>query len=144
MDNKDIYIFHWHAKLTDGTIIHQFDETGEHSFKEVQERQDDLVYFWLEYTGPGNEPFIVGVDLVNGSFNINDFVLDCLKEDSDWTPLNPELRVINFRRIRHHFNQSFEETGMDIDYFIGWQTTFEGKNYKKLLRVRPDLSFAVS
>lgn len=144
MDNKDVLLFHWHAKFTDGSVIHQFDENGEHGFKEVQDKEESLVYFWLEYQGPGNEPFIVGVDLMTGSFNINEFVLDSLKEDVDWELLKPELRVINFRRVRHHFNESFQELGMDIDYFIGWQTTHEGKNYKKLLRVRPDLTFAVS
>lgn len=129
------YAFHWNAELTDGTIIRQFDSEGkEHSFSEVQDKEDSLVYFWLELQ-ESPEPLKVGVSLVDGCFNINDFVIHPLKDDKPWVHLKPEFRVINFRRIRQHFDGELEFKNLDMDYFIGWQTTYDGKNYKKLLAI---------
>lgn len=132
MGNQDDYAFHWRAKFTDGTILKQFDEDGTaHSFVEVQAKEDALVFFWLEAVD-SPDPFSIGVSLTDGAFNINEFVINALREDKPWSIYNPEFRIINFRRVREHFTLD-EPRGHDVDYFIGWQVTHDGKNYKKLL-----------
>lgn len=144
MNRKEDFIFHWRAKLTDGTIISQFDEDGnERSFREVQEREDELVYFYLELQN-SHEPFNVGVDLVDGAINFNDFTIRPMKGDISWGEFNPEFRVVNFRRVRRHFTVYGDVGTPEIDYFIGWQTTHEGKNYQKLLKIGSDGSFAMN
>lgn len=138
------YAFHWKAKLTDGTIISQFEDDGSvHSFTDVQDKEDSLIYFWLELQN-SPEPFNVGVSLVNGSFNINEFVIHSLKDDYPWELIHTDFRIIHFRRIRKHFTEGVGQTGDECEYFIGWQTTHEGKNYKKLLKIGSDGTFGLS
>lgn len=135
--------FHWRAEFTDGTIVKQYDDDGTpHKFQEVQDREDSLVYFWLELMDAPNTT-VIGVDLTDGSFNINDFVINPLKDDEPWAAFGPEFRVINFRRVRKHMN-TLGEQWEDMDYFIGWQTTHQGKNYKKLMKIGFDGTFSMS
>lgn len=141
----DKYAFHWRAEFTDGSVLKQFEDDGTpHSFAEVQDREDDLVYFWLELQDTPS-PLNIGVSLVDGKFNVNEFEIESLHDDSyPWVRHNPKFRVINFRRVRQHFNEQMYETTRDTDYFIGWQITHEGKNYKKLLKIGADGTFGMS
>lgn len=133
MGNPGDYTFHWRAQLTDGTVLKQFRSDGtETPFSEVQLNEEYLINFWLELQD-GPSTFNIGVNLVDGSFNINEFVILPLKDDKPWKNYNPDFRLINFRRIREHFFINGKVNGVDMDYFLGWQVTHEGKNYKKLL-----------
>lgn len=147
MVTKDDLIFHWRAEFTDGSVLRQFDENGEHSFKEVQDRESSLKYFYLELQNSA-DPVLIGVSLVDGSFNIGDMIIKSMKDDYDWVLYKPHFRVINFRRVRHHstlMGDALHPNPIpDIDYFIGWQLVHEDKNYKKLLRIGSDGSFGMS
>lgn len=141
--NKNDYAFHWRAKLSDGSVIKQFDDDGEHSFKEVQDNEDVLMYFWLELQH-SPEPLSIGVNLTDGTFNINDFEINPLLGDVEWREFKPDLRIINFRRVRQNFGIDGEFGNSQIDYFIGWQTIRDGKNFKKLLKIGADGKFGMS
>lgn len=141
MDTK--YAFHWRAQFTDGSTLKQFDENGEHGFGEIQDKEDALTSFWLDFQN-NNYSVSIGVDLTDGSFNINDFTIEPMLDDVKWKDLNVDFRVIYFRRNRRHYTAEMLPLGHDIDYFIGWQTTYEGKNYKRILKIGADGTIGMS
>jgi len=68
------------------------------------------------------------VDLRDGHFEI-----DGVPFFAQVPPEGSELRLIFFRRHRHHFTLGMEEIQHEIEYHFGWQTTHEGKNYQQTL-----------
>jgi hypothetical protein len=89
-------------------------------------RQDDVALFWLE----GEHTYLV--DLTNGLFAIDGVFFQA---GEDLPIENPVRRLIFFRRHTHHFNLEHDELGHFVRYFIGWQTTINGKNYQQTITV---------
>lgn len=88
-------------------------------------KQDQVTHF--ELVGNGNS-FIV--DLADGSFYINGVQI-FLHDNFELT----DFRLIFFRRHRHHFTLGMQEVGHEIAYHIGWQCTYDGKNYQETIIV---------
>lgn len=95
--------------------------------------QEKLVRF--ELIGDGK---IISVDLISGEFTLNGFPVSILlfnKDDNDFqfTPIaGGKLRLIYFRRRTVLTNSPYSDTS----YLIGWQTTIDGQNHKRILEFR--------
>lgn len=68
------------------------------------------------------------VDLTNGSFTVNGFNFEINKPDF---PLG-RLRLIYYRKNTVILGQG----GVDVVYNIGWQTTVNGENIKRIIEFR--------
>lgn len=88
-------------------------------------RQDDVELFALR---SNDEEFSYIVDLRDGHFEAGGMPFY-----AQIPPCGAKLRLIYFRRHRHHFNAGMQEIGHEIEYHFGWQTTYEGKNYQQTL-----------
>lgn len=67
------------------------------------------------------------VDLTDGHFEIDGIAFRLHEED-----FLKDFRLVFFRRHLHH-SVNGEFVGHDIIYFIGWQTTIDGKNYQETI-----------
>lgn len=115
----------WTAILEDGTTIPQFYEDGkEVSFKTVQENESKLIVFSLS-----NEKEFYSVNIEKGFFSINGQKL--------YFGIEGKYRLIYFKRRRSNFSIGAiaSITEEEPEYWIGWQTTIEGKNYKRMLKI---------
>lgn len=116
--------------LKDGSIT-RFNNPSE--WKNVPNMTDISMMSWI--TGEDH----VGVNMMNGSFlfrGLELFVDLCLTKDIDGNiqrVYQNELtfRPIFFKRIRKDFTP--EAVITSIGYCIGWQTTYEEKNYQKIM-----------
>jgi hypothetical protein len=119
------YLFGVHYK--DGTEFFQTPEdvSTTNSLKSAyyDVRQEDIELFQLNGEGA-----TYLVDLRDGHFEI-----DGVPFYAQIPPEGSELRLIYFRRHRHHFNIGMDEVKHEIEYHFGWQTTHEGKNYQQTL-----------
>lgn len=129
------------AKFKDGEKIVQTQEdqsatrtdgTGS-TFTDVLAREDDLVSFSL-FQGDD----YVTVDLISGNFDVNGTPV-CL-HDQFFEPLHHKLRLIYFRETRIDSETDKDQNVVSMKhyvnrYFIGWQTTANGKNVKVTLAV---------
>jgi hypothetical protein len=92
-------------------------------------RQDEVELFQLRGDPRGQKAgraFVV--DLRDGHFEI-----DGAPFFAAVPPAGSTLRLIFFRRHRHHFNIGMKEIGHEVEYHFGWQTTVEGVNHKQTL-----------
>lgn len=98
------------------------------AFYDIQDRED-LIRFSLT---DENGYTLYGVDLRDGYFDVKEKRF-WIGEEISW--IEP-LRLVYFRRHRHKFNAGdLKEESHEIRYFIGWQTTVDGKNEKRLLSI---------
>lgn len=138
----------WSAQFKDGTIIHQFDDhnqTQEHRFKEVLDRQEDLSVFTLSNVKTNR---LYRLNLETGLVHIissNSFVHN---PEPDLKHKN-NVRLIYFRRMQ----QKVKFDGKKISsndpvlkaYFLGYQwNDAEGKNHKFLLQIHDDDQMFIS
>ncbi len=125
----------WKACFNDGTEINQFEDleqTKEHLFKEVLERQNKLVLFCL-FNCVTQEEY--KVDLINGVItigSIKQLALDHINKFNN--------RLIYFRRILKELTigKMIEEDIKQITYFLGFQYTENERNIKKLIQIFED------
>lgn len=125
------YLFEAH--LRDGSVIRQNPEDvsstdpERSAFYDVQQRIHEVAYFGLF-----NEGATYLVDLADGHFEINGtpFVL---RDPMMPVQENTAYRLIYFRRHKVDFNIGLEEVGHDIQFFLGWQATIDGKNYQRTI-----------
>lgn len=95
--------------------------------------QERLVRFILRCEGK-----IISVDLSNGEFWINGISLSGIKfnkDDAEYSFENlssSKLRLIYFRRRTVLSNSPY----VDTSYLIGWQTTIDGRNVKRILEFK--------
>lgn len=125
------------AHFADGSTIEQdqadrsttrTDGSGS-TFTDVLARQDDLVAFELV-----NDQQSVMVDLQTGAFIVNGTPLHI--HDQYFEPQHHSLRLIYFRETRVDLDPDRNEsTHYTNRYFIGWQTTVNGKNKQATLAV---------
>jgi hypothetical protein len=83
----------------------------------------DLIKFSL--IGEGHS---YTVDLTDGHFEIDG--VPFFQHDEKHLV---DFRLIFFRRHFHHATLGGEEIGHDIEYHLGWQTTFLSKNYQSTI-----------
>ena len=70
------------------------------------------------------------VDLTDGHFEVNGTPIWLHDEEH-----LKDFRLIYFRRHKHQFNAD-GFSGHDIEYHLGWQTTFRGKNYQRTIAIK--------
>lgn len=107
--------------------------TGKNAFYDIlyepHKPIEELVEFSLK--GDGHT---YSVNLRDGHFEIDGVAIQV----GDDMPLDHdkcEFRLIYFKRHTHHMNLNFVEKEHLIKYFIGWQTTIQGKNYQQTISV---------
>lgn len=114
------------------------------AFSDVSARMDDLTAFELRHED-GNE--VVTVDLVTGAFIVNGTPLHV--HNQHFQPENYPLKLIYFRETRVDQNQlATVQDDMSIKtedvgepnhyvsrYFMGWETTVNGKNKQATIAV---------
>lgn len=114
------------------------------AFTDVLAREDDLIRFAL-YNVDGEQ--WACVDLITGAFIVNGTPLNI--HNQHFNPLRYKLRLIYFRetQVKQDVRATMQDDGSikqeDIGdsrhfinrYFIGWQTTVNGKNKQVTLAV---------
>ncbi|HEX8196353.1 MAG TPA: hypothetical protein VF571_09210 [Pyrinomonadaceae bacterium] len=117
------------AQFNDGEEYRQTTEDksltteGKSAFYDIKDR--DIKTFKLE--GDGHTYL---VDLTDGHFEIDGVPFGAGKPVLADEP----LRLIYFRRNYIH-HAGTEILGHDIDYFMGWQTTVNDKNYQQIIQI---------
>ncbi len=120
MTNEKIDTF-WTAIYTDGTQLSQYKENGsERLFKEIEEYK--LFEFQLYHYNR-----ILSFFPQTGTFGINGLLYN-----TDISNLNIHYRLIHFTRRRKVLGNGGKSTNV---YYIGFQTTINGINHKRLISV---------
>lgn len=135
------------ATFQDGTVIEQGDDKslidpeGKKSrFFDVleYEKKSPLIKFSLKHTILGLAANEVSVDLVTGKFSMNGSEFDVA--DQNFIATEP-LRIVYFRETQKQqdvhvkTHTIVEERHFINRYFIGWQTTWLGKNYQCVIGI---------
>lgn len=132
----------WQAEFkTEPKVIRQYDDneqTIEHSFKEVLDRQEDLEFFELRniYTN-----ILYRVDLKKGTLDITAEGFSSVEADEDiLRNKGCKYRLIYFRRVQRFFSTSLQEVDEAIIvYFLGFQYLDENnKNHKRFMKIQSD------
>jgi len=119
--------FEWSVKLSNSTIINEFDKEGkEHLFKEVLDVLDDVEVLTLSWDKKYAE-----VNFKNGHFNINGEDIS-FKDISD---REEKYRPIYFKRVKQSLTTVGMKPSENIKYHIGYQITIDGKNYQRILKI---------
>ena len=71
----------------------------------------------------------VKVDMRDGTIEINGN-----KHIYDYKP-ETKFRWVNFRRVKYQVSLVSAPTILETIYFVGWQTTINGKNIKKMVKI---------
>lgn len=111
----------WEVVYKDKSTRKQFNGDGtENSFSTI--RQDDLFEFRIYHEGK-----VLSLFIPTGTFGINGFLYD-----TDLSRLEGVIyRLIYFVRRKKVMGQGEDSN----TYFIGFQITKEGKNYKRMISV---------
>jgi len=115
----------WRAVLKNNSLINQFDNGIEKSFREVLDKEDLVVSFELF-----NDDESYVVYLQDGGFKIGDILIPV------FNPGGQEYRLIYFKSRVLHFGPSGAEE--ETEYFLGWQVTYDERNYKLMLNIKND------
>jgi hypothetical protein len=125
------------VEFADGVLFEQNSEDKSliepkrSAFFDVLEREKESRILRFLLTN-GDHAYLV--DLVDGHFEIDGMSFNCHETlPHDY----PDRRLIFYRQHRHDFNSAGgamgEEINHTVEYFIGWQTTINGKNYKETI-----------
>ena len=111
------------------------------SFYDVLKKEEEipLIAFQLqEVDSNGNflaDGHIIGVDLLNGSFVIGKTNVLI----HDFHTKGEKLRLIFFRQHKHDVEMTdgvpTKEVAHNVSYNIGWQTTVDGTNHQRVMRI---------
>jgi hypothetical protein len=118
--------------LKDGTCIQQTQadvsasDSTRSAFYDVLQRIDEVETFRLT---DGSHTYLV--DLRDGHFEVDGVRFNA---QSDELPGTAEYRLIYFHRHCHQVVGG-QMQGDLIEYYIGWQATIDGKNYKQMISV---------
>jgi len=77
------------------------------------------------------------VDLQSGMFYINGKSFEPLTTDFSLFGKQIEYRPIWFRRWYRTFQTLRGEVAQECHYYLGFQVTLNGRNYKKMIRIAP-------
>jgi len=110
---KSPLTFSWIAIFSDGSKIEQFENNNEHSFQEVQNKINELVYFNLT----DKQGHLFSVNVVQGLIGYNDLVFSYreVKEKKE------NVRLIFFRRHKVEITENNIEKSHNIEYHLGFQ-----------------------
>jgi hypothetical protein len=115
----------WEAVYNDGTTLSQFGVDGEKLFKDIN--QDILTEFRLHYKGRTMTVF-----LNYGVFSVNGFLVQ-----TDVSAREGVLyRLVNFVRRSRTIGTGIPNPADEDEYFIGFQTTIDGTNHKRLVAIK--------
>jgi hypothetical protein len=137
--------FIWKVQFSDGTILNQFDELGEHRFQEVKDRFNELSYFYLIHK---NLPIGFIIDFKNGLIFFNN-----QKIEPKLITKKVNIRPIFFNEtsplMRRHFvkigMKDLKEKQHEIFYFLGIQWNDEkNNNHKIILQIDENGNFIVT
>jgi hypothetical protein len=125
----------WKAHFKNQYVLEQFDKEGkERLFREVLDRQEELERFELI-----GDKKIYSVNLRDGSFYIDDVKLNLITEQELGVPLqNVEYRIVYYKRVQVTMTQSVLGKPKILCYLLGWQTTVDGKCFKRILQIYQD------
>lgn len=125
------------ATFKDGSVYQQTPEDrsetilGGSAYSDIKDRLDDLVTFGLYCPETDKD---VSVNLETGQFDIGG--LEFINDDPNIEfPPNTKYRLIYFRRNILTFDMAGNET-KETTFYIGWQTTVDGVNYKRVIGVK--------
>jgi len=141
--------FIWSAKFIDGTRLNQFnnwvEQADEVGFKEVLDRQDELVEFELINLETKQR---FAANLINGTLSMEstDDNETQIPDADILTRSAYSYRLIYFRRVSRSFNQQLREVSEpDISYFLGFQYNDEnGKCHKRIMRITNNGKFIIN
>lgn len=129
------FLFECH--FTDGTMIQQTPDDissadpSRSQFYDVLQRLNEVQSF-----GIYSDLHTYAVDLRDGHFEIDGtpFTLPC----DELPEGHADFRLIYFRRHTHTQTLGQETTEEDhqIAFHIGWQTTYNGRNYQRTISVK--------
>lgn len=130
--------FYWNAVLKDNKNIIQFDSEGkENSFGLVQEQEklNNLEVLELICAEDGKPHLAVG--LTTGNFFIRGAVFHPYNA---LTREDVKYRVIFYRRMRRELGANMQPIGEPYihRYLIGWQCTWNGLNYQRIIFYDPN------
>ncbi len=137
-------ILEWVAVLKDKeNNLHTFRQPSSdpsEGFKMVleQEKEGNLLSFFLDFT---DQQKSVGVDLRTGHFIFSDHFRH--HPVPNIIRMNPDYRLINFRRKYRDKGEDGYDSGVKLAYYIlGWQTTvieynYKPKNYQRMMFIDP-------
>ena len=136
--NEQKLKFLFKAELSDGSIFEQnpedksaIDPEKRSAFFDLLEltKTLDIVRFSIY---DGVDTYLV--DLTDGHFEVNGmkFIARSEQLPEDF----PKFRIVFFRQHQHTFNVGYDELSHNVTYFIGWQTTINGKNYQQTIGVK--------
>ncbi len=123
--------YHWQAILEDGSVIDQFKEGQDQTFKPVMENKDKLVELKLISTDGQNRQY--SVNMQTGEFNLNGFKIQSSIRIAECDKKEP----IYWRRNQVILLGVVGEP-IPVGYIIGWQVNTEGKNYQQQFMIQPD------
>ena len=124
--------YQWIANFQDGAV-HQFPDDGpEVNFRDVLARQDELDALTLMHW---SGKFFIMVDLTNGVISFNGDLKFHPMLGSETIPVGTRFRVIYYRRVRQHMRSDGKDLGRETAYYIGWQTTIDGRNVKRIFSI---------
>lgn len=126
---------HWLAQFSDGSQLKQFDNGKENLFRDVLNRQNDLVKFILIHT---ERSLRLTLDLKLGVIYINNVQMPQPELLSNVDDRNRK-RLIYFRRITEKITQTGNIINTTVLYFLGYQWTDKtGKNFKKIVQINSE------
>lgn len=132
--------FYWNAVLENGENISQFNAEGkEPSFKLVQE-QDELKNLQLfELVCVEDKLAHIIINLESGEFDIRGAVFHpyiALNRHNE----HLHYRIIFYRRMQRHLGANMQPIGDAFihRYLIGWQCTYLGLNYQRIIFYDPN------
>lgn len=121
------------CRFKNGDIIQQTQadvsavDASRSAFYDVLQRIDDVELFTLT-----NGQHTYQVDLRTGLFEVNGVPFSL---HPDEVPESAKLRLIYFHR-HQHLSVGGTLGGHTTQYYIGWQTTINGKNYQRTICVK--------
>lgn len=134
----------WMAVFNDGKIVYQFDDeeqTQEHPFREVLDRQDDLQVFNLVNRNTGT---VYQVNLERGRIHIFKPGTFVTKPEAEVEGnADSRYRLVYFRRVTQELSWNpsagAAEGPTSVVYFLGFQSTApDGKTVRRVLQIMPN------
>lgn len=145
--NTPDFKYHWRAVYSDGMVINQDDggKSDTENLKVVKDDQKDLEKFILKKKGIFSRGHTIVVDIKSGIITVDGVKLMPYYEDEPLVRVKFGLEF--FRRIYDTWEMVGKTaTGkrwLRPTYYVGWHTTWKGKDIKRLVRIDKDESLGI-
>ena len=130
----------WTAKFKNGDVLEQIKDDKKTPFRQVLDRGEDLESFAVAL---GDKAY--SVSLVDGVFTVTKNGVSTkfyLLDRGCYDPLKLKYRIIYFERCIQFLTPQHSFGGI-LFTAIGWQTTQDDVNIKRILRIYPDGSLEI-